>query len=332
MKIDTKKGVEVFNSFLQKTSDAGKRAVSEVQKGAEKVGEAGKRAAADVQSGAVALAEKARQDNWERRMKKYNPLFPDEYNSEAFCVPNMIVIVDDAVRRGIDVCEGAIGWRSMQSGVEVLHLYDEAIKESGIRFVPAVTCDAVYYVDSFDRNRYIRTDCIFNKAHEERLAELKNVAHALGAKRCTIEIIEATQQVNVQNKKTAASGGVTVKGQKLSAGENVEQSSSVSSSNQRAGRIVAEFEGSSTPHRPKLKWFAHDDNIKKLIDMRCKGDNTVKSEMIELSGSSSATMSQKTACAIDGAIGKIGGMKGSTTMESQAIMESSTKMVYSVEF
>ena len=29
----------------------------------------------------------------------------------------MIMIVDDAVRRGIDVCEGSIGWRSNENGI-----------------------------------------------------------------------------------------------------------------------------------------------------------------------------------------------------------------------
>ncbi len=314
MKIDTKKGADAFNNFLQKTSDAGKKAVGEVQKGA------------------VALSEKAKQDSYARRLQKYNPLFPDVYQSADFCLPNMIVIVDDAVRRGIDVCEGAIGWRSNQNGMEVLHLYDEAVTMSGIHFVPTVTCDAVYYVDSFDRNRYIRTDCIFSKAHEERLAELKHVAHVLGAKFCSIEISETSHQVNTSNKKFSLSESARIKSVDISSTESSEQSSAYHNNVQRSGRVTAEFKGSDTPHRPKLKWFAHDETIKKLVDMRCKNVNAITSETLELSGSSSATMSQKTACAIDGAIGKIGGMKGSSSMEAKAIMENSSKLIFHVEF
>ena len=314
MKIDIPKSKEVVNEFLHKTSEAGKKA------------------AIAVQDSAITLAEKAKQDGYLRKMKKYNPLFPHEYNDPSFCRPNMIVIVDDAVRRGIDVCEGAIGWRSMQNGVEVLHLYDEAVAMSGVQFVPSVICDAIYYVDSFDRNRYIRTDCIFSKAHEERLAELKNVAYLLGAKSCSIEIVEATQQSNISHKKIALSESGRIKSIAVKSEEKSEQELSFFNANQRSGKITVEFEGVAVPKRPKLKWFAHDENIKKLIDMRCKGENTVKTETLELAGASSSTMSQKTACAIDGAIGKICSMKGSSSMESQAVLENSSKLIFCVKF
>ena len=244
-------------------------------------------------------------------------------------LPNIIMIVDDAVRRDIDVCEGAIGWLSKESGVEVLCLYDEAVKMSGIQFVPTVTCDAIYYVDSFDRNRFIRTDCIFSKAHEERLAELKNIAYSLGAKTCSIEISEASFEVSLSKKKVNLNG--SIKNTNVSTNEKIEQSLSHENSSQRSGKIVVKFEGSDTPKRPKLKWFEHDDNIKKLIEMRCKNTNAIKSETLELSGASSATMSQKTAYAIDGAISKMG-VKGASDMEKNAKSEHKSKLIFSIEF
>lgn len=333
---DTKKGAEKLSGFLQKTTEAGKSAAESMQKGAaafsEKASEAGKRAVDSVQTGAAALSEKVKQDSYARKVKKYNPFFPEEYLSVTFCVPNMIVIVDEADRRNVDVCEGAMGWRSNQNGVEVMHLYDECVKLSGLEFIPAVTCDAVYYVDSFDRNRYIRTDCIFSKAHEERTAELKNVAHMLGAKRCTIEIEESATEVHTQSKKSSAKGNLLIKGQHTSVSESVEQDSSSHSRNRRTSRIIAEFEGNDTPRRPELKWFAYDESIKKLIDSRCSGENHLKKETLEFSGSSSATMSQKTAYAIDGAIGKIGGVNGSSSLEAQAIRESSSNLKFYIEF
>ena len=314
IKFDAQKGAEKISYLLQKTTEVGKSAAENVQKGA------------------LAFSEKVKEDSYARRMKKYNPLFPDEYHSDSFCIPNMIVIVDDAVRRGIDVCEGAIGWRSNQNGVEVLHLYDEAVSMSGIRFVPTITCDAVYYVDTFDRNRYIRTDCIFDKAHNERMAELKHIAHMLGAKSCSIELSETSNQVNTSSKKHSFSENVNTKAVDISSNEEFEQSSTSQNDSKWSGRISAEFEGSSTPRRPKLKWFAHDETIKQLIDARCKGTNALNSETIELFGSSSATMSQNTACAIDGAINKIGGVKGSSFMEANAKMELSRKLIFRVQF
>lgn len=310
IEFDKKKSAEALSSLVQNTVDLGKKA------------------AADAKVGVTAMVEKSKADSYARRLKKYNPLFPEQYNSDSFNLPNMIMIVDDAVRRGIDVCEGSIGWLSKDSGVEVLYLYDEAIDFSGIQFVPTATCDAVYYVDSFDRNRFIRTDCIFSKAHEERMAELKHIAYSLGAKRCTIEISESSMDSQVQTK----SMKFTESFKGLSSTERAEQNYSHMGKNRRSGHIEIEFQGNDTPQKPNLKWFAHDDNIKRLVEMCCEGNRAVKTETLELAGSSSATMSQKTACAIDGAIGKMGGAKGNASMDSQAAKEHHSKLLFHVEF
>lgn len=311
--IDTKKGAEAVSGFLQKTSDLGKKTIS------------------DVQAGANDLSEKMKQDTYQRRLKKYNPLFPDVYQSDSFNLPNMIMIRDDAERRGIDVCEGAIGWTNNESGMEVLYLYDEFIPACGITFVPSADCDAIYYVDSFDRSRFIRIDCIFNKAHEERLAELEHIAYCLGAKSCSIEISESTVEVNVSKKKAAFSGGAVLHGAKVSSTESAEQNLSAKNSTKRSGRIHVQMEGHQSPHMPTLKWFANDNTIKNLIETRCHGEVGIKSKILELSGSSSATMSQKTACSIDNAVGAMK-LKGSSTMESQAVKENHSTLFFSIEF
>lgn len=313
LKIDTQKSAEAVSGFLQKTSDIGKKTI------------------ADVQAGAIALSEKTKQDSYLRKLKKYNPLFPNVFYSAEFNIPNMIVIRDDAERRGIDVCEGAIGWLNNESGMEVLYLYDEEVSSCGLEFIPSAECDAVYYVDSFDRKRYIRTDCIFKKAHEQKLAELKHIAHALGAKSCTIEISESNVEVNVSKKKASIGAGGLARGVKVSATESAEQNTSAKNSNHRSGKITATFEGCDIPKMPTLKWFAHDEIIGKLIDSRINGDNSIKTEMLELEGASSATMSQKTAYAIDSAVGAMK-LKGNSTMESQAVRESRSTFLYSIEF
>lgn len=310
IEFDKKKSAEALSGIVQSTMDFGKKA------------------AADAKVGVAAMVEKTKADSYARRLKKYNPLFPDQYRSESFNLPNIIMIVDDAVRRGIDVCEGSIGWLSKESGVEILCLYDEAVDFSGIKFVPAVTCDALYYVDSFDRNKFIRTDCIFSKAHEERMAELKHIAYSLGAKRCTIEINESSSDTQVQNK----SVNLTESFRGLSSTESAEQSIAQTGKSRRSGHIEVEFEGKAEPQRPELKWFAHDDTIKRLIEICCEGKRSVKTETLELAGSSSATMSQKTACAIDGAIGKMGGAKGGSSMDAQAAKEHQSKLLFHIEF
>lgn len=306
---ENKKMSKSMSDFLHKASDIGKKAADNIQEGAK------------------VLSENMKNDSYLRRMKKYNPLFPEKYHSQDFKLPNMIVIVDDAIRRDIDVCEGAIGWTDNSTGMEILFLYDEYIEQSGITFIPVASCDAAYYVDSFDKSRYIRTDCIFGKAHEEKLSELKTIAHSLGALCCTIEIVESTSEAEVSKK----SGSLGLRYKIVSAGGSYNNSSTSLNKNSRSGKIIAEFEGGTKPTRPKLKWFAQDNNINALIDMRCSGNNSLKNEVLELSGTSHSTMSVKTACAIDLSIMKIGG-KSSISMENQATKEHNSKLIFEVYF
>nr|MDD6336587.1 hypothetical protein [bacterium] len=85
--------------------------------------------------------------------------------------------------------------------------------------------------------------------------------------------------------------------------------------------------------------------MKKLANMQVQGHASAattldghlsphcrRRETLELAGSSSATMSQKTACAIDGAIGRIGGAKGSSSMDAQAAKEHHSKLYFHIEF
>lgn len=307
LNFDTKKGVEVVSNLAKGTADLGKKLADTAK------------------TNITSTMEKSKENSYARRLKKFNPVFPEQYMSEDFNLPNMIMIVDDAERRGIDVCEGAIGWLDKKSGVEILCLYDEEIEFSGVEFVPTATCDAMYYVDSFNRNRFIRLDCIFSKAHEERLAELKHIAYSLGAKSCSIEIIEAN--IDSKSRSTKIVATETLKG--INANESAEQEYEKSGSDERSGCIKIEFKGSDNPQKPQLKWFAYDDNINRLIEMRCSDVNSVKTETLELSGSTSATMSQKTAYAIDCAMSAA---NGGYSMSSQATKEHHSKLKFNIEF
>ncbi len=306
IKFDTEKSKEAFSSFLKKTSDVSKSVADGVQKSATE------------------LSEKIKEDSYQRRLKKYNPLFPDEYHSVNFHMPKLIVITDAISRQQVDVCEGAFGWRDRESDTEVLCLYNDSLHLGNIEFFPSAVCDAAYYVDTFNPNRYIRVDCIFEKAHDERLAELKNIAYMLGAKSCTIEITEE------QFERTAASKSTSLNVPKI-AGVKTEQSTTTEKSSIRSGKISAVFEGNPTPRRPELKWFAQDDTIKKLIEMRCKKSNGLKSESLQLYGATSATMTQKAATSIDSTLNKLK-LKGNFSMQSHAQSEHSSRIIFSVEF
>ena len=314
---EEKKGAKALSAFIGKASDIGKKAT-----------DLGKKAAGGIQKGTKVIVEKTKNDMLQRRIKKYNPVFPDDYRSEQFHTPNMIVIVDDAVRREIDVCEGAIGWLGNEGGTEVLFLYDEWASESGVTFVPSIDCDAAYYIDSFDRNRYIRVDTIFSRAQDERLAELENIAFMLGAKSYNIEIVETTSEASSKDMKVKNS----LSGKGNSASETNESHVSNSSREMRSSRTSSVFKTQAAPRVPKLKWFAHNHSMLQLIKMRCSEDNYIESKVLEIQGSTISALSKSAACSIDAALGKLGNAKSSVSMESQANKEHNSILIFNVQF
>ena len=280
----------------------------------------GKKAATDISTGAKNISEYTKKTLEEQRRKKYNPLFTEAYFSESFRIPKVIEIVDASVRSNIDVCDGAIGWTDKINDVEVLHIYDSFIADCRLSFVPYAKCDTIYCVDNFDKTIYISIENIFERATNEKLAELENVAYSLGAKSCSVEIIESSLESSL------GKFGSTVKTSKFSESDDI--SLSAKNRKENRGTTVSYFEGNDSPQAPSLKWFAYDDSVKNLISMRCSENNSIKSKVLEFKGSASATMSQKTACAIDTLIK----VKGSMSYEKQAIKEHSSKLIFAIEF
>ena len=301
---DVKVG-EAFSKFMSKATDMSKKA------------------AANVQEKAKTLSEKIKSDNQDKRKKKLNPLFPEELTSEHFHVPNIIKIVDDAVRRNEILCEGAIGWRDMENKTEVLYLYDEAEELSGLQFIPSFECNSVYCVDPFDRRRFIKADCIFSKAQEEKLAELENIAYCLGAVSCSIEIQSSDKSQNKEQKSFSLGFGQN--------GSAVQASVSAGQGNLSNGKTTVTFAGHDHPTVPHLKWFRHDDTIKNLIEMRCKDPASVKSRTLYLLGASSASMNLQTAVTIDVLVKEVSG-KQSRKMEVQSTREQNSQLVFEVQF
>lgn len=306
---------------LQKAGAAVGKAGSAVGKAAEKSGAA-------IKSAAIDFAGKIKEENIRAKLKKLNPLFPVEYSSEEFHIPNLVVIVDDAVRRDESLCEGAIGWRNTVKDVEVLYLYDEFVPESGLRFVPTANCDTAYYVDPHDRTRFIRVDCLFERTQKEKLAELAHIAYCLGAKRYSVEMQEETSQKSTSFVKVkAAARGVP----KVSfEGSEEQQTRSTSGSVSKSLASVA-FDEAREPVEPTLKWFVHDNYICELIRQRCSGTGSMRSIDIALSGSDYSTMSASTSVKVDAAVCKIG-LNSNAHIEASSAEERSHKLIFHLEF
>ena len=321
------KAKETLSNIWQKTTDVSKKAAKGIQQGAKTLSEQAKEAKQNQQVKKQSKQIEKQNKQIEKQIEKYQPITSKVFKSRDFNIPNVIEIVDDAVRRDIPVCKDAIGWLETHKGVEVLHLYDEYVQKSGLQFVPVGICDNVYYVDAFDRKKFINVNTVFSKTNEEKLAELERIAFCLGATSCSIEIVEGESEES-----TATATGNVSSPIKINANA---QSKNKSKKNQ-SGKATSYFTGHNSPKKPTLKWFAHDDSIKALIEMRCTRKNSIKSRTLELKGSSCATMSVKVGVAIDAVLG--GGGKGKAkngggmSMESQAIREHNNHLLFKVEF
>ena len=282
----------------------------------------GKKVADNVQKGAIALSDKAKEENYQRRMEKYNPLFPKEFKSKGFLWPKMIRVVDNASIQNIDVCEGAIGWRDRSTEVEVLFLSSDVATSCSITFYPNLISGALYCVDAHDNQRYVNVERIFSKAHEEKLAELEHIAYMLGAKRCSVELLES-DNLNDQTQKST--------GLNLKFGISQKAGKKTNSSRAMSGKTVSSFNGSNSPVRPNLKWFKNDHNILNLIEMRCSDANSIQSRTLILEGSSSIAIDHSQAMSIDLVIKGIG-IKLQSSLETQYKNEYNSKLVYEVEF
>ena len=308
--------------------------IKQVGNAAMQVSEKSKQMANSTMENVHQLSAKIQDESYKAMLKKYNPVFPEVYNSDSFTVPNMIVIVDDAVCKGIEVCEGSIGWLSTQKDVEILHLYDEAVEFSGLKFIPVASCDSVYYVDNLDRNRYIKLDGYFDRMQNSKLAELEHIAFSLGAKRYTVEMQESTKEHSKSMKKAFENVKLPIGKSKKGAYSSAEINYESLSQTSKKVLKEAEFANGAEPVHPNLRWFKLDDEINNLIDMRLSGqikNNEMKRYSIELEGSDYSNISAGTAAKIDAAVSKINAGAG-YDMVSQHKKESSRKLVFKIEF
>lgn len=292
-------------------------------KAGEKISGVAKDSVQALQDKKQEFAEKTQAKMYESRMKKYNPLFPEKYTETQFNLPNMVRIVDSIVRKNIDVCEGAIGWMSNEKDIEVMHLYDESVEFSGLQFLPMPSCDSVYYVSPYDRKTFINVDTYFSNMQQDRLAELQHIAFSLGAKEFWVEMIETSTENSSMN--VAASA----KAQGIKASAEEKKSQNVTTQSQAVAK--ATFGAGRKPTQPTLFWYAKDNNIANLINMRCSENNEagITSYSFELNSSCSQSMSSSTAAKIDTAIK---GMGANSNFNNESEKEHSRKMIFHIDF
>lgn len=252
----------------------------------------------------------------QKLLEKYNPVYSKNLEESGFYMPNLLMIEDDVRRGESDVLKDAIGWVTKEKDTPIFHLFEDSVDAVGLNFLPYMQSDALYCVDNFNKNCYVKVDNLFSIVRDEKMAELKHIACCLGAKSCTIEFKECRADMS------GLKAGIK---SKLG---SVRNESFKEKSETNEGKIEIKFKGSQTPTRPELKWFLHDQNINRLIEARCGDMNDIKRESIRLLGNMSAAMSQQTACKID----KILKISGKGSIEKQAAAELKSEFVFEIKF
>ena len=273
----------------------------------KKMGDFGKKAAEETKK----IVDQTKENIHEKKAKKYTVVTLSDFEKEDFKIPSIIKIEDNSANREFIEDAEAMGWIELHKEVPAFHIYSSFVEKCGLVFIPVPQKDNVYCQDNFNSKKYINSNQVFGKATEEKLAELSNIAYCLGAKSCSAEILEMEKQTDSYKTQVMKPAGV---------------GSQNSIANKKSGKRISYFEGHDEPTMPQLKWFAHDENIKNLIEIRC--NKAIKSTVLELTGSSCASMSHSVACALD----EILGSGGKVSIEKQAKKELNDSLLFEIEF
>lgn len=240
----------------------------------------------------------------------YKPVFPDEYNSPDYKIPKMIVIKDEASRKGIDVCKGAIGWADKIGELEALCMYDDWAKTCGLSFMPTLTLDTAYYVHPFDSSKYVRVEDYITTMKKDMDAELADVAYCLGAKSYKIEHTEKkSRSFHVKgHSKNSGSAPLLVDGDPVQASLDGKGKVSFGYAHESECHefLQQTFAGEAKASVPELRWYKDDSSVNQLIKTRCsEGMNVSKTYRCEITNTYSACVEMGLAKKLDGALAAI---------------------------
>ena len=303
---------------------------------ADAAGAAAKGAAGMAVAGAKAVVDVAQKGIEDLNEFIYKPVFPDEYNSPDYKIPKMIVIKDEASRKGIDVCKGAIGWADKIGELEALCMYDDWAKTCGLSFMPTLTLDTAYYVHPFDSSKYVRVEDYITTMKKDMDAELADVAYCLGAKSYKIEHTEKkSRSFHVKgHSKNSGSAPLLVDGDPVQASLDGKGKVSFGYAHESECHefLQQTFAGEAKASVPELRWYKDDSSVNQLIKTRCsEGMNVSKTYRCEITNTYSACVGMGLAKKLDGALAAIKiGQKDK--LQSELKKDSKMEYVYEVNF
>lgn len=261
-----------------------------------------------------------------RILEKYQPVFPDDIANDAINYPKMLNIVDFDKRMGIEECQGAVGYQDLIKGVKLLGIYEKDLSQfQGIEFYPDASA-TVYYVHPFQSNKYIQVFEYFKYLKEAKVAELENIAQALGAKHFSVTIYEESMSKEKTNTKANAMLGA----KKDKASSDVEHRDE-QKSYEYVGIAAENTYPGKEPEVPELMFWANNESIKTLIKQRIDSKNPLTSKKFTLDYNTSSGIKEKDAAKIDGVL-KVLKFKAAGSIEKEAVKESKRRFEYEIDF
>ena len=238
----------------------------------------------------------------ESLMETYQPVTAEVLNDDDFKAPKIVYIVDVDKHSDVEIFKGALGYRPKIAKSRVFELIKDRSKSTPYVFIPN-SFGGIYYQNPYKENEYIKVKEYFEHIKNERIEELKRVAHAIGAQSIEIRIIED------EKKKIQAGAKKDLKGPKT---KDVKINSGISAGlqysdiNSKDMEYVAKFNKKEgfIPERPELVYFKNDSSVKNLIDMALS-DNPLMDVTYKIESSQSKDMSISAAAELDAVLGKL---------------------------
>jgi hypothetical protein len=221
------------------------------------------------------------------------------------------------------VCQGAIGFVSVQKGLRIVNIFRNKVDAFGLTFYPDLESE-IYYVDPSDRDRYLALDDYFSFLKVARINELQKIAQDLGAKHFCVTFKEQKTSFSEHTAKANAN----LKSTHISA----DAAHDLASTAVATVEIAAEMDcPGHAPTQPKLFYLQREPSIQTLIALRMDKDSPISHQKYTLKLSNSSGIKEKDAIKIDAAL-KAMKFTGNTTVTSEAKNEARRFFEYEIDF
>lgn len=276
----------------------------------------------------TASAVKAAADERRRALEReqLQPIFVKDLDDAEFLISKLIRVTEiDKKRAESEVCQGSIGYVSVQKDLRIINIFRDKLDVFGLTLYPDVDGE-LYYVDPSDRDRYIALEDYFSYLKVARVNELQKIAQDLGAKHF---------RVTYKEHKTAfSSAAAKGKAAYKLPGSNatVEAERDLASTAVASVEVAAEMDcPGHAPCEPQLHYLQREPSIQSLISLRMDKDSPLSHQKYTLSLINSSGIKEKDAVKIDAAL-KAMKINGNTTVTSEVRNESRRFFEYEIDF